>query len=532
MIGFIFLSGCAGIGHPPGNTSSPSVLFSTSPPSKKAEFEQPAVVIALEAIIPASQEMERPAVFAPPPKEFDLWKEAFFLPGGEWIQGFCVFVEVPSEAPSAPEPQETTVPLPGEKKAIPPETKTPRFVTKTIRAEGHPKPAAGNHAEDNDEDEDVVLAAPAVEPPLEPAGTEIGRAASPDFPRRQTVPAAAAIFPSLVNPQVGKFIDFFQTKADGFFQKSLIRSRAYSDMMKRIFREKDIPEELVYLALIESGFNPKAYSRAKASGIWQFVTKTAKRFGLKVDMWVDERRDPEKSTYAAAAYLKSLYEMFNSWDLAAASYNAGEGKILKAMRKAKSQDFWEISRHAYLKKETKEYVPMFLAALTIAQDPQKYGFQEVESKGPFNYDKVKVPASTHLERIAKAAKMDLSELRALNPALRREKTPPDSALFEINLSPGKKEVFEKNFRTQAASKKAKKNRVRPGRDPGIEREVEEHSEGVLSSRLGKMKVVGNRDSKRYHLPGMRYYYKVEAYHRVEFDSEEKAIQAGYHKAPK
>jgi len=132
------------------------------------------------------------------------------------------------------------------------------------------------------------------------------------------------------------------------------------------------------------------------------------------------------------------------------------------MRKAKSQDFWEISRHKYLKKETKEYVPMFLAAVAIAQDPQKYGFQVVEFPGPFNYDKVKVPASTHLKRIANAAEMDLSELRALNPSLRRDKTPPDSALFEINLPPGKKEVFEKNFRTQAALKSAKTHRVRPG----------------------------------------------------------------------
>ena len=416
----------------------------------------------MEAVIPASQEMEKPTVFAPPPKEFGLWKEAFFFPEREWTQGFCVLLAVSSEIPSTPVNQKTEVHLPGEKIAILPKTKMPRFVNKTIRAGIHPEPSAENSAENNEEDEDVVLAAVAGESPPEPAGTGISRAAPPDLPRGQTVPADVAIFPSLVSPQVDRFIDFFQIKADGFFQKSLIRSRTYLDMMKSIFREKGIPEELVYLALIESGFNPKAYSRAKASGIWQFVTKTARRFGLKVDMWVDERRDPEKSTYAAAAYLKSLYEMFNSWDLAIASYNAGEGKILKAMRKAKSQDFWEISKHAYLKKETKEYVPMFLAALTIAQDPQKYGFREVESAGPFNYDKVKVPTSTHLKWIAKAAGMDLSELRALNPSLRREKTPPDSALFEINLPPGKKEVFEKTFWTQTAPKNAKKHRVRPG----------------------------------------------------------------------
>jgi membrane-bound lytic murein transglycosylase D len=112
--------------------------------------------------------------------------------------------------------------------------------------------------------------------------------------------------------------------------------------------EKNLPEEFFYLALIESGYNPKAFSRARASGIWQFLTKTGKRYGLKVDKWVDERRDPEKSTYAAAEHLKDLHEMFNNWDLVAASYNAGAGKVLRAMQKAKSQDFWEISRHRYL----------------------------------------------------------------------------------------------------------------------------------------------------------------------------------------
>jgi membrane-bound lytic murein transglycosylase D len=273
---------------------------------------------------------------------------------------------------------------------------------------------------------------------------------------------ALATFPSLLNSKVGDFIGFFQKQADSFFMRSLGRSTTYADMMKKIFREKNLPEELFYLALIESGFNPKAFSRAKASGIWQFIGKTAKRFGLKVDKWVDERRDPEKATHAAAEYLKSLYAMFNNWDLATASYNAGEGKILKAMKKANSQDFWKISQHRILKKETKEYVPMFLAAVTIAQDPQKYGFQDIEYSPPLVYEKVTVPPATSLVIIAKAAELDLSEVKALNPALKKGKTPPNSC-FEIKLPPEKKEVFKNNF--PALSKmpvKRKKHRVRKG----------------------------------------------------------------------
>jgi membrane-bound lytic murein transglycosylase D len=256
--------------------------------------------------------------------------------------------------------------------------------------------------------------------------------------------SSLAIFPSLAHDRVGECISFFQVQASAFFARSLARSTAYADMMKKIFREKDLPEELFYLALIESGFNPRAFSKAKASGIWQFVGKTAKRFGLKVDKWIDERRDPEKATYAAADYLKSLYALFNDWDLATAGYNAGEGKILKAVKRAKTQEFWKISQSRFLKKETKEYVPMFLAAVTIAQNPLKYGFQNIEYSPPLVYEKVTVPPNMSLSVIAMAAESDLSHIQALNPALKKGKTPPHSS-FEIKLPLGKKEIFENNF---------------------------------------------------------------------------------------
>ena len=297
-------------------------------------------------------------------------------------------------------------------------------------------------------------------------------------------PFLSAIFPSLSHQKVEESIDFFQTRADGFFSKALGRSQAYEDMMKKILREKNLPEELFYLALIESGFNPHAFSRAKASGIWQFVTKTAKRFGLKVDKWIDERRDPEKSTYAAAAYLKSLYGMFNNWDLATAGYNAGEGKVLKAMKRANSQDFWEISQHRDLRKETKEYVPMFLAAVTIASEPQRYGFSNIDYHPPLLYEKVMVPPGTRLDLIARAAETDLSEIKALNPALKKEKAPPNCSQFEIKLPPGKKEIFRKNFPllSKKATLKGKKHSVRPGETlSGISKKYRVHLQDLCQA---------------------------------------------------
>jgi len=278
----------------------------------------------------------------------------------------------------------------------------------------------------------------------------------------------SAAFPKLLNDRVKTYIDLFQNKADNFFTKSLARSQAYEGIIRPILREKNLPEELLYLALIESGYNPYAQSRAKATGIWQFMNGTAKRFGLRVDQWVDERRDPEKSTLAAADYLKSLYEMFNCWYLAAAGYNAGEGKILQAMKRAKSQDFWAISKHRYLKRETKEYVPRLLAAMIIAQDPTKYGFSNIDYHPPLVYEKVVVPSGVRLDRIARAAETTVEELRTLNPALRRDKIPPHDPSFEIKLPPGKKEAFERNFSQvfKLDPRTARKHNVRQGQTLG------------------------------------------------------------------
>jgi len=303
---------------------------------------------------------------------------------------------------------------------------------------------------------------------LPPTPSLLKTAVQETFSQDQGAAKIFSSFPSILNEKVKSFIDLFQNKGDSYFTRSLARSQAYEGMMKKILREKNIPEEFFYLALIESGYNPHAQSRAKATGIWQFMNRTGKRYGLKVDKWVDERRDPEKSTYAAAEYLKDLYEMFNCWYLAAAGYNAGEGKVLQAMKRAKSQDFWEISKHRYLKRETKQYVPMFLAAMIIAQDPEKYGFSNIDYHPPLVYEKVAVPPGTRLDRIARAAETNLEEIRALNPALRLDKTPPQAASFEINLPPGKKEAFERNFSRvfKLDPQTARKHQIRRGETLG------------------------------------------------------------------
>jgi membrane-bound lytic murein transglycosylase D len=251
--------------------------------------------------------------------------------------------------------------------------------------------------------------------------------------------------PIVINAQVEQFIQYFQTTAKNRFSTWLARSEKYIPFMKNLLKENGLPEDLVYMALIESGFNPYAYSRSKASGPWQFIYFTGKRYGLSSNWWIDERRDPEKSTIAAAKYLKDLYDMFECWYLAAAGYNAGEKKIATAIERYRTEDFWELTKYRYLKQETKDYVPQMIAAALIAKDPEKYGFVGIEYQEPLRYDKVKVPQVTDLRLIARACEVNLDEIKDLNPELSRGCTPPDFPDYEIKIPFGKKELFLKNF---------------------------------------------------------------------------------------
>lgn len=242
--------------------------------------------------------------------------------------------------------------------------------------------------------------------------------------------------PIEVNEAVVGYIRFFQSRAARpHFVKWLGRSHRYLERYRAILKEEGLPEDTVYLAMIESGFGNFAYSRARASGPWQFIPATGKMFGLKQDFWVDERRDPEKSARAAARYLKQLHEQTGDWRLAWAGYNAGVGRIFKA-KKLGYDDFWEMAAvpgRSVLRAETKGYVPKLMAAAIISKHPEAFGFRadEIEPQRWDEYERVTIPSATLLEVLARAAGVTERQLLDLNPELRRACTPPRAYALKI-----------------------------------------------------------------------------------------------------
>jgi len=252
-------------------------------------------------------------------------------------------------------------------------------------------------------------------------------------------------FPITVNARVEGWIDYFTGKGRGHMERYLERSSRYLPRMKEIFKKSGLPVDLVYLALIESGFNLRAKSRAKAVGPWQFMKATGKRYGLKVDSWVDERRDPILSTQAAAAYLKDLYLMFESWYLAASAYNAGEYKILRAIEELKTNNFWRISQTNLIRRETKDYIPKLIAAAIIAKNPSKYGFKDLSYQEPLEFDLVKVNRPTGLKELARAIDCGTDEMLDLNPAYIKSITPPTGDTYDLRVPVGTKVLVERKL---------------------------------------------------------------------------------------
>ncbi len=243
--------------------------------------------------------------------------------------------------------------------------------------------------------------------------------------RRQLYPD----IPIIVNSYVQRAIQYYSTKGRKVFSKWLKRAEEAIPYYSAILKQEGMPEELVYLAMVESGFSSTAYSRAHASGPWQFISSTARLFGLKVNYWYDERRDKEKSTRAACDYLKKLYDEFGDWYLAFAAYNCGERRVQRAIRRSGKRDYWSLRR--YLPRQTREYVPSILAAAIIAGDPEKYGFEPLRLRPPPETRTVEVKGCVSLKEVAKAADVDLQTVRALNPALKRDCTPPEVDTFRV-----------------------------------------------------------------------------------------------------
>lgn len=230
--------------------------------------------------------------------------------------------------------------------------------------------------------------------------------------------------PIELNEAVLSCLDLYQGRLRDWFQEALDRSQQYLPHIREVFAEEGIPQDLAYVALVESAFKPQAYSRAKAKGVWQFISATGKRYGLAVDWWVDERSDPEKATRAAARYLKELHGMFGDWNLALAGYNAGEGKVLRGMKRYRADDFWQLRKTRALRRETKNYVPLIHAAVIIAKSPERYGFTVAAPAAP-DFERVPIEGALDLRVVAECALTPVDELRALNPELRRLATPAD-----------------------------------------------------------------------------------------------------------
>ena len=225
--------------------------------------------------------------------------------------------------------------------------------------------------------------------------------------------------PIEVNKSVLQWIDYFQGVGRPHMERYLQRSTRYSPIMKKILKDNGLPEDLIYIALIESGFSSTAKSTASAVGYWQFIKPTGKRYGLQIDSYVDERRDFVRSTQAAADYYKGLYNLFGNWYLAIASYNVGENRVKNVVMKYHTRDFWKLARENKLPDETTNYVPKFLAARLIAKAPEKYGFADVEFMPPLDFAEVEFNTSVDIRKLAKAMNIEYDDLRDLNPSYKR-----------------------------------------------------------------------------------------------------------------
>ena len=266
--------------------------------------------------------------------------------------------------------------------------------------------------------------------------------------------------PLAINQRVELALKYFQTKGRKVFTAWLERTGKYENMVKEILQEYNLPEELFYLAMIESGLNPRAFSYARASGMWQFIYSTGNYYGLRSDWWFDERRDPILATHAAAKHLKDLYDRFDDWYLALAGYNCNPKKIERRITQYKTRDFYKLKR---LPRQTRNYVPTYVAATIIAKNPKKYGFF-IEDAQPVVYDTVKISECVDLDIVAQCVDTTFEVIKELNPAVKRWSTPPGVKDFILNLPYGKKELFRKNYENIPADKKRSwvRHKVRSG----------------------------------------------------------------------
>lgn len=278
------------------------------------------------------------------------------------------------------------------------------------------------------------------EPPAEGTLSDLGariEAITPTEETRQTNEAVmereTIDLPIELNDQVLGAIDLYTGRFNKWFSAALSRGLPHLPRIREILAQAGIPQDLAYVPIVESAFNPSALSRAKARGLWQFIPSTGKQYGLKQDFFVDERANMEKATLAAAQYLKNLYALFGDWNLALAGYNAGEGNVQRAIRRAQTNDFWALAKTRSFRAETRNYVPLIHAAIVIAKSPESYGI-DVTPGEPTAAETVRVAGSYPITTVARCANADPADIRQLNPDLRRGMTP--SSAFDLRVPPG------------------------------------------------------------------------------------------------
>lgn len=272
-------------------------------------------------------------------------------------------------------------------------------------------------------------------------------------------------FPLADHKRVERLLDYYTGSGRKMFGSWLERAGRYIPKVQMIFASEGLPLDLAYLALIESGFNNKAYSWANAAGPWQFIESTGRLYGLKNNWWQDERCDIEKSTRAAAKHLKYLYQRFDgNWYLAVAAYNAGGGKVRQAVSQAHSEDFWALTEGKVLREETRNYLPKLLATLKIVKNLDVYGFGNLDFAEPLEYETVTVPTTTDLEIVARFCDVDYDEIKVLNPELKRWSTPPGEKNYQLRVPLGTAEQFEQQYAKLPADQRAhyQRHQIRPG----------------------------------------------------------------------
>lgn len=300
--------------------------------------------------------------------------------------------------------------------------------------------------------------APAAEPKSEPAAVDellaITRTYAPIATPQTTFTVSQDLRYTLhdieipLNAKVLSYVQLFSGRLKGYLEEGLSRGARFLPMIQSVFRAEGLPLDLAYIPLIESAFKPTALSRAKAKGIWQFMRGTGLENGLKTDWYIDERSDPEKATYAAARYLKTLHEMFDGdWHLALASYNGGPGRVKRAIKRSGRTDFWKLTATSrFLPRETRDYVPLILAAVIVARNPAQYGLNIPPPPMP-GFEEVEVTAPVDLRLVAEWAGVPVETIQELNPELRRWTTPLRSEAYTLKVPEGTSEAVRSRLAT-------------------------------------------------------------------------------------